>query len=167
MLHKPTLTDSGFTFINWASPSPVFRSRGRAYPPPRRPSLSPPLPSGRTTCSRRLPPPPAACPRRFSRAARAPPAPFTSAELASRSRPAPRPAPQPLQHSRFSPPASRRRAPNEVLPPAPPPARTPEAVPSRPAMIGCLLSNPPLCTRRSWGGPRSGARGATPRTERP
>ena len=86
--------------INPARPSPVFQSPGRAHSPPPLPS---PPPSSLTTCSWRRPPPPArpsARPRRFSRAARAPPRrsrPFTSAELLSRSRWPPRPASQPLR----------------------------------------------------------------------
>lgn len=84
------------------------------------------------------------------------PAPFTSSVLQDRSRTTASLASQPLPHSCFSPPALERRAPHEVLPPAPPPARTSEAVPGRPALIGCLPGAPPLCTRRRWGGPRSG-----------
>lgn len=132
----------------------------RAVPPaPRLP------PAGPTTCSRRLTLLPRARPREFSRAARTPPrrsSRFHFAELRSRCLPAPNQAPQPLGHSRFSPPASGRRAPHEVLPPTPPPARTLEAGLGRRALIGCLLGAPPLCTRKQWCGPGR-ARAARPR----
>lgn len=133
------MTDSGFTLINSARPSPVFLSPGRAYPPPP--------PSGRTTCSRHLPLLPAARPRRFSRGARAPPRcsrPFTSAELPNRSRRGPRPASQPLltpaSPARLAAPrpprsSASRTAPREDFRGGPRPAGADWLPPQRPAPV--------------------------------
>lgn len=117
MLHKLTLTDSGFTLINSACPSLVFRSPGLACSPlpalPLLRLLPAPL---RPHHLLPAPPPSSRLPARAGSHARpaplpAAPAPFTSAELQSRGRSASRPAAQPLGHPSFSPPASPRLPP--------------------------------------------------------